>query len=278
MLKFVFVLFGFLLPLASSAAEGNWYRSNSEFLAYQTQRQALATDPSTKINSDGKRFDVTLGNRIPIYAWGEGENWSIGVDGGMLASLSRYQNQGKLTFATETFDGFFGLYLARMLNQWLFMLRTAHLSAHLVDNSPDVFTNTNLYNVFWTEGLAGYFLRKPKRTETWNLYLQGSLGVYTTSLPEKSGPRTQLGITFNHHLNGPESLEAIVSGDLLHTGIDAQRVHTATFVGIGRSGAAVDTTGRPFRVGVTFFRGSDHRNQYYARTDRLTAFTVHTDF
>ncbi len=278
MLKSFFFLFGFVMPLVSFAADGNWFHNNSEFLAYQTQRQAMANDPSTKINTDGKRFDVTLGNRIPVYSWGEGENWSIGADGGMLASLSRYQSEGKLTFATETFDGFFGLYIARMLNEWLFMVRTAHLSAHLVDNAPDVFTNTTLYNAFWTEGLAGYFFREPKKATSWNIYLQGSLGVYTTSLPEKSGPRTALGLTYNHHLGGADSLEAIVSGDLLHTGIKGQKTHTATFVGIGRSGAAVDTSMRPFRVGVTFFRGSDHRNQYYTRTDHLTAFTVHTDF
>jgi hypothetical protein len=273
------ILLGILSASPTFASDARWFRSNAEFFAHQTQRQALATDPSSKINTDGKRFDVTIGNRIPLYAWDEtaaGDGWSVGIDGGMLASLNQYRNEGKLTFATHTFDGFFGLYLGRSLGQWLLMLRTAHLSAHLVDNAPEVFTNTSLYNVFWTETVAGYFFRDPTKDQDWNFYAQGGLGAYTMASPRRDNPRASFGLTFNQRLAW-DSPDLIISGDVLRAGIEDQLPSTALFVGFGRA-AKLDATKRPYRAGMTFFGGSDYRNQYYARRTKFTAFTVQTEF
>ena len=265
---------------AKAEARAPWFPSASEFLSYQTQRPALATDPSTKISTDGKRYDMTVGSRIPVHSWAEDEvgyGWSVGFDGGMLASLERYELNGKLTFATETFDGFFGAYLARAAGSWLLMLRTAHLSAHLVDNSPRVLNNTTIYNLFWNEFLAGYFFRDPTKAQPWNLYMQGSLGANNVAEPRQSNPRATLGLTFNHQLDGPDSLGVILSADSLRAGIAGQKMHYAYFAGIGRAGS-LQSTMRPWRAGVTMFRGSDHRNQNYSHTNHFTAFTIQTDF
>ncbi|MFX7140345.1 hypothetical protein ABTH88_20675, partial [Acinetobacter baumannii] len=75
-----------------------WYHNAGEILASRTTRTIAPTDVSTKIISDAKRFDVSLGKRIPLYNWatdGLTSTWSVGVDGGMLASLVRYSNQGR---------------------------------------------------------------------------------------------------------------------------------------------------------------------------------------
>jgi hypothetical protein len=109
-----------------------WYRDSGEYLASRSARKTFPTGVNSKIITDAKRFDVSLGQRIPVFGGNEqdlSDGWAMGVDGAMLASLVRYTNEGRLTFATNTFDGTFGLWGGFTNGDgWLAIFRAAHLS------------------------------------------------------------------------------------------------------------------------------------------------------
>ncbi len=65
-----------------------WYRNAGEYLSSRSTRALAPTDVNTKIITDAKRFDVSLGKRIPLLRWAEEDlhtGWAFGIDGGMLA-------------------------------------------------------------------------------------------------------------------------------------------------------------------------------------------------
>ncbi|NUM89788.1 MAG: hypothetical protein HUU37_11325 [Bdellovibrionales bacterium] len=258
-----------------------WHADAAEWAAYRTQRPGMPTDPSSKILTDGQRYDITIGNRIPLLIWGLDDgfkSWSFGLDGAMMASLSRYKKDGKLTFATETFDGMFGAFLTRTTGRWIWMARTGHVSAHLVDNSPDYLKADPLaYNVFWYELVSTFNVVSPEAKSDWDLYFQGSVGWNYVALPQANNPRSGFGATYGHQLNGPDSLALIATADVVRPGITGQKPIYSAFLGAGFL-ARPESTRRPFRMGVTAFRGSDHRNQYFTRRNKFAAFTIHTDF
>lgn len=268
-----------LSTLQSFAAEKHWYRDSGEWIANRTTRVGISTEPTSKILSDGKRYDVTLGKRIPLDSWSEeslSESWSVGIDGGMLASLERYKNGGRLTFATNTFDGFFGAWLARAVDGTIVMLRLGHLSAHLVDNSPDILRRT-IYNQFWNEIIIGQEFPNPELRSNWDLYFQGSVGLNYTSAPIQKNPRASFGISAGYCLDGPDSLAVVSSADMLHAGVIGQASSYSYFLGLGYL-QRPNSTHRPFRVGATALRGSDPRNQFYANKANFTALELQTEF
>jgi hypothetical protein len=235
---------------------------------------------NTKLISDGKRFDVSLGKRIPLYNWGEEglyKTWSFGVDGGMLASLVRYSSQGKLTFATNTFDGMFGMYLGfSTADGWLGLFRSAHLSAHHVDNSP-LYLTPIPYSQFWNEIIVGKTFPAPSEERDWDLHLQGSVGLNNTSSPRSDQPRAQLGLDFGYAFSGADSLALLVSADALRAGVSGQKLTYAFFLGTGFL-SRPQTTHRPFRAGLAYFRGSDYRNQLYFNRQNWLTFELATEF
>jgi hypothetical protein len=265
-------------PPAPSATKP-WFRNAGEYIANRSLRIGIPTSPSSKILTDGKRFDVTLGKRIPLYTWeedGPGEAWTFGIDGGMLASLVRYSNNGRLTFATDTFDGFFGAYLAKAWDGWLAMARYAHLSAHLVDNSPQILNPVG-YSQFWEELTLGKSFPAPSEPSDWDLQLQGSIGLNHTSMPAQANPRLAFGASFGHALWGPDSLAVLTSADLLKAGVAEQKATYSFFLGVGTLNRP-ETTHRPFRAGITHFSGADYRNQFYFRKHTWTTFEVALEF
>ena len=271
-----------LLPFSSQADDSPWYRNAGEYLATRSVRMGVPTDFSTMVITDGKRFDVNVGKRIPLYTWGEdgfSKAWSFGVDGGVLASLARYQKDNNLTFATNTFDGFFGAYVGYMNDGWIAMLRTAHLSAHLVDNAPEISTGSGgvSYSQFWNEIIVGKTFPGPTQESPWEIHLQGSLGVNNTSTPRNTNPRAAFGISAAHSLSGHGSFSVLGSADVLRAGVEGQKASYTFFLGVGSMNRVLSTS-RPFRVGVAHFTGSDYRNQYYQRRHKWTAFQVAVEF
>ncbi|MGZ3654585.1 MAG: hypothetical protein ACXVCS_03480 [Bdellovibrionota bacterium] len=257
-----------------------WYRNAGEFLASRTTRSLAPTDVSTKIITDAKRFDVSVGKRIPLKNWnteGPTDTWSFGMDGGMLASLIRYTNQGRLTFATNTFDGMFGLYAGFIESDgWMVIFRTAHLSAHLVDNSP-MFLTPISYSQFWNEIIVGKSFPDLRQESDWDLHLQGSVGLNNTSTPLTDQPRVALDADFGYALNGPDSLAVIANADALRAGVQNQAVTYEFFLGLGHI-ARPQTRHRPFRMGVAHFRGSDYRNQLFFERQNWTTFELAAEF
>jgi hypothetical protein len=272
-MKFVFLAALLLASPSAHATEAPatpldaplWYRNAGEFLASRTTRSISPTDVSTKIITDAKRFDVGVGKRIPLLNWGTTsatDTWSAGIDGGMLASLIRYSNQGRLTFATQTFDGYFGAYAGFVESSgWMGMFRTGHLSAHLVDNSP-LFLNPIAYSQFWNEVVVGKSFPRLDQPSDWGVHTQASLGVNNTSTPPLSQPRASLDVDGGYAFNGEDSLALIGTADALRAGVQNQAWSYSFFLGIGYL-ARPQTHHRPFRVGLAYFRGSDYRNQLY---------------
>lgn len=256
-----------------------WYRDAGEYLSSRSTRMGFPTDVNTKIVSDGKRFDASVGKRIPLLVWKEkslADAWVLGVDGGMLASLERFKRGDKLTFATNTFDGFFGAFLAYGHEGWIFLLRTAHLSAHLVDNSPQILSAVS-YNQFWNELIVNKSFPAPEKESDWDLALQGSVGLNNTSSPENDQPRASLGLSYGKALSGPDSLALVASADALRAGVEGQKPTYALFLGIGTLNRP-NTTHRPFRAGIAHFTGSDYRNQFFFKKQRWTTFEVSAEF
>ena len=223
---------------------------------------------------------VSLGKRIPLIRWAEEEKfggWSVGVDGGMLASLTRYSNRSQLTFATNTFDGMFGAYIGFVDGDgWIALFRTAHLSAHLVDNSPRILIPIN-YSQFWNEIIFGKTFPEIRRKSDWNLHLQASVGLNNTSSPSVDQPRASLTTDFGYALNGPDSLAILATADALRAGVSLQTWSYTFFLGLGYL-SRPDTTHRPFRFGVAHFRGSDYRNQLFFNRQNWTTFELTTEF
>lgn len=260
---------------APQKSEGLWYRDAGEYIASRSTRMGVPTEVNSKIITDGKRFDVSLGKRIPLLTWGEksaSEAWVLGVDGGMLASLQRYSRQGKLTFATNTFDGYFGAFLAYSFDGWIAMLRSAHLSAHLVDNSAQFFNATS-YSHFWNELIVGKTFPRPDQESNWDLHLQGSIGANNTSSPPTKQPRATLGASFGYALAGSDSLAILASADAIRAGVEGQKESYSFFLGLGSLNRP-QSTHRPFRIGLAHYSGSDYRNQFYFKKQKWTTFEV----
>ncbi|HEY8278867.1 MAG TPA: hypothetical protein VIH99_04545 [Bdellovibrionota bacterium] len=268
-------------PFAQPRLESDpWFRNPGEFLSSRSIRMSVPNEVNTKIITDAKRFDVSLGKRVPLLAWGEEglyEGWAIGVDGGMLASLVRYSNNGRLTFATNTFDGTFGAFVGFTNGDgWLGMFRTAHLSAHLVDNSPRFLTPIG-YSQFWNEVTIGKSFPEWRNPSSWDLHFQGTVGFNNTSAPAAQQPRGSFGMDFGHTLSGPDTLAILASGDVLRAGVVNQPVSYTFFLGLGYLNRP-ETSHRPFRMGVVWFRGSDYRNQLYFNRQNWVTFQLATEF
>ncbi len=269
-------------PIAASppGTERPWFRDAGEYLAYRTTRVLAPTDVSTKIITDVKRYDVSVGKRIPLFRWKESsptDGWSAGIDGGMLASLTQYTNQGRLTFATNTFDGYFGAYVGMVNGDgWSAIFRTAHLSAHLVDNSPMILTPI-AYSQFWNEVIVGKSWPETRRESDWEIHLQGELGLNNTAIPKADQPRADLSADFGYAFHGPDSLAVIANADALRAGVSNQPVTYLFFLGFGYL-SRPQTTHRPFRFGVVHFRGSDYRNQIYFNRQNWTTFEMAAEF
>lgn len=257
-----------------------WFRNAGEYIAHKSTRLGVPTDTNTKIHTDAKRFDVGIGKRIPIFSWGEtspAQAWVIGVDGGMHASLTRFSKNGNLTFATNTFDGFFGAFLARGFSDgWQVMFRTAHLSAHLVDNAPTIL-NPISYSQFWNEIIVNKTFPAPEVESDWEISLQGSVGLNNSSAPTAKQPRYTGGASFGYGLSGPDSVAILASADMLNAGVRAQDPTYLLFLGLGTLNRP-QSTHRPLRVGVAHLAGSDFRNQYFAKKQNWTTFEIATDF
>jgi len=272
-----------LLPSFAQAESKPWFRSAGDYMAYRTERWGVPTDPSTKILTDGKRFDTSIGKRISLLTWGDDEfkkAWSFGIEGGMLASLYRYSNAGSLTFATRTFDGYFGAYVGFMKDGWIAMLRTAHLSAHLVDNAPELDATGKgavSYSQFWNELVVGKTFPAPADTSNWEVHAQGSIGMNNTSTPKGRQPRASLGLSGAYALRGDGKLSVLASADALRAGVEGQANSYAVFLGLGSLNRPHSTI-RPWRAGIAHFGGSDWRNQYYQRAQKWTAFEASTEF
>lgn len=256
-----------------------WFRNVGEYIANRTVRSGLANDTNTKMNTNGTRFDVSLGKRIALLKWHEHSNlagWAAGVDAGMLASLDRFQRAGKLTFATNTFDGSFGAWVGYSdKDGWIALFRTAHLSAHLVDNNPQV-TAASSYSQFWNEIIVSKSFPGPTETSEWDLQLQASVGLNNTSFPSSEQPRATGGVSYGHAFDGPDSIAWLLSADVLRPGVKGQLPTYAYFAGIGSLNRP-NTTTRPFRIGVAHYTGSDYRNQYFYKTQKFTVFQVALD-
>lgn len=269
-----------LAPASANAEAKPWFRSAGDYMAYRTERWGVPTDPSTKVLTDGKRFDTSIGKRISLLTWGNDDGfdkaWSFGIEGGMLASLYRFSKDGSLTFATHTFDGFFGAYVGYMNDGWIALFRTGHLSAHLVDNAPEILNGVS-YSQFWNEVIVGKTFPAPAMSTDWEVHVQGSLGLNNTSTPKASQPRATLGASGAYSVHGDGKLAVVASADALRAGVTGQKNSYAVFLGLG-SLTRPNATMRPWRAGVAHYFGSDWRNQYYQRRQNWTAFEASTEF
>lgn len=266
---------------APALADGEkpWFRDAGEYLAHRSVRMGVPTATNSILLTDGKRFDANIGKRVSLFDWSEkgpANAWTAGFDAGMLASLQRYNRAGQLTFATNTFDGFFGAFIAKGLDGWLFLARFAHLSAHLVDNSPN-FMNPQSYSQFWQELVVGKTFPEPAVSSDWEVHFQGALGLNSSSIPNNKQPRAAFGMSAGHSLRGVNSLAVLASADVLNAGVVGQKPSYAAFAGLGTLNRPGSTL-RPFRAGVAFFRGSDYRNQNFNRSQNWTTFELATDF
>lgn len=263
----------------TALAEQPWFRDAGEYIAFRTTRMGDPTGTNSKIFTDGKRYDVSLGKRLSLLTWSEegpATAWTAGIDGGMLASLARYSRNGQFTFATNTFDGYFGAYVATGFDGWLVLARFAHLSAHLVDNAPQIL-NPIAYSHFWEEIVVGKTFPAPNIESHWEIHAQGSIGLNHTSVPDKNNPRAGLGIDGGYAFSGPHSYALLASADLYRAGVENQKPSYRAFLGFGTLNRP-GSTQRPFRAGLAHFRGSDYRNQLLAKRNNWTAFEVSTEF
>ena len=258
----------------------SWYRGSGEWIASRTVRDGLLGTASTKITTDGKRYDTNLGKRISLYTFDEDSltrAWSVGFDGGMAVTLIRENGASdNVVFSTETFDGFFGLYVARALDEFIIMGRVAHISSHRVDNNPQILLAFP-YSRFWLEIITGYTWPKLRVFSRWNVYLQTGVGFNFKAEPRPDGPRILFGFDVGYTLKGPNSVAAILSFDLRHVGVSNQATHYSSFIGVGRL-KRPETTHRPWRIGISKVWGSDYRNQYFGNTDEHTHFLVQMEF
>ena len=275
---------------AKNIVANSWYRDVGDWIASRTVRQDVTTEPTNKILSDMKRFDVSLGKRLPLYTWSSNEeekNWtlgrafSVGLDGGMAVTLTRtpYSTRTSLIFLSETFDGFFGIYFAYFFENNIFMLRNGHLSAHLIDNSQYINDPGPIsYSLFWTEFVIGRNFLKVQESSRWDLYVQGSLGLTYKSQPMKRNPRATFGIDTSYGLTkDPQCLSVIASFDARAAGIVNQKANYVAFLGIGRP-RRPELHRRPFRFGVGTTWGSDYRHQFYNRRAHFTGLELQTEF
>lgn len=262
-----------------TSEESPWFRDAGEYIASRSTRMGFPTDVNTKIITDAKRYDVSVGKRIPLLVWDDdsmSDAWVFGVDGGMLASLTKYSRLGKLTFATNNFDGFFGAYLARAIDGWFFMFRVAHLSAHLVDNSPQILSPVS-YSQFWNEIIVGKTFPAPEEISNWEVHLQSSVGMNNTSSPTAKQPRASGGLSAGYAPGGADRLAILTSFDALNPGVQGQDATYAAFLGFGTLNRP-NTTHRPFRAGMAYFFGTDYRNQFYYRKQDWLTFEISADF
>lgn len=267
---------GFSEPIGG---KHSWYRDSGEWIASRTTRDGLTMEPVTKVLTDGKRFDVSFGKRIAVYTWDEEsmtKAWTVGFDGGMAVTMFRGRESTNVTFATENFDGFFGAYVARALYNTIYMLRVAHVSSHLVDNNPAVLTSIP-YSRFWMEFIVGKTFPEVMQSSRWNLHVQGAIGLNFKSDPVKDSPRYLFGFDVDYGLFGPDTMAAIASFDLRHTGVKDQSIYYAAFLGFGRM-KRPQTTNRPWRFGISHHWGSDYRNQYFRNQDTFTSFELQMEF
>jgi hypothetical protein len=263
----------------SRAVKAPWYRNTGEYISTRSTRLGQPTEPNATLTTDGKRIDATVGKRIPLYTWANdalNDGWTIGIDAGMLASLQRFQRNGRLTFATNSFDGFFGAFVGFASEGWIALFRTAHLSAHLVDNHPQILTPA-AYSQFWNELIVGYSFVDPAKPNDWDLYLQGSVGLNNTSVPVAEQPRATLGLSVGHALSGPDSPAIVASADATRAGVENQENSYTFFLGLGTLNRP-EQTHRPIRLGVVHFTGSDYRNQFYNQKQNWTAFQASAEF
>jgi hypothetical protein len=255
-----------------------WFHNAGEWMASILTRPGLI-DATGKITSNGKRFDVIAGKRLPVFIWGEenhSDAWAVLLDGGMQASLTRLRTHSMQAFGTETFDGFFGGGIARSIHGNLIMIRAAHLSAHLVDNSPSIGAPI-IYNQFWYEVKAGHSFVNPAEMKNWDLYTQTSIGVTHHNRPGPSGVRAEAGFTAGANFTDPDSLAFILSFDALKAGVVAQKWHYNAFAGIGYINKPY-THHRPFRTGISVDKGSDHRGQFFWRPENFAAYEFQVEF
>jgi hypothetical protein len=272
-------LLALAVPGLSFADSPPWYRDAGDYIAHRTVRMGFPTAPHTTLLTDGKRYDAVVGKRLSLLDWsvkGPASAWTLGVEAGMLASLERFSRSGQLTFATNTFDGFFGAFVGFGRKGWIVLARVAHLSAHLVDNSPNILQPVN-YSHFWEEVIVGKTFPNPENQSLWDLHLQGSLGLNHTSTPASKQPRASLGASFGHSLRGPGSLALLASADMLRAGVENQRPNYSLFAGFGSLNRP-GSLRRPFRIGVAHFAGSDYRNQNYNRRHRWTTGEISLEF
>lgn len=249
--------------MALEAPRPLWFRSVGEWMSFRSVRPGLSTEPTSKILSDGGRYDATIGKRLPILSSGSSltEGFVFGGDAGMFASLRRLKGTGAGIFATESFDGFFGLFTGFTSNGYLAMLRWGHLSAHLVDDHPAVSSAIN-YSHFWGELVLGKTFPDVSKPSDWDLHVQGSVGLNYMATPPQDNPRYKGGIDFGYSPWGPDAWAFLTSGDMEHAGVLNQQKHYSAFAGMGFMGRP-ESTHRPLRLGVTKVWGSDHRNQFY---------------
>lgn len=258
-----------------------WYRDLAEWVASRTIRDGLVGDePTSKILTDGKRYDVSIGKRIPLIKFGDEtltRGWSVGFDGGMLVTLFRgdARNQN-VTFASENFDGFFGGYIARALDDTILMYRVGHISSHLVDNNPQILRAIP-YSRFWQEIIISQTLNSVLHHSEWDVHVQGALGLNFMSEPVKDGPRALLGIDVGRNLDENGNFAIFGSFDFRRPGVKNQVPNYSVFLGLGRL-KRPETKGRPYKVGVSHHWGSDYRNQYYLRRSTFTSFEVQLEF
>jgi hypothetical protein len=255
----------------------SWYRGSGEWIASRTVRDGLVGDePVTKILTEGKRYDVTIGKRVPLLVINEESltrAWSVGFDGGMMVTLFRSTgSSSNVAFASENFDGFFGLYVARAMDDTIIMYRMGHISSHLVDNNRRV-TRAIAYSRFWNEIIVSRTLSTVTAASPWDIHVQASLGANFKSEPKQANPRWLFGFDIGRTLGDPDSLAAITSFDVRHAGVKNQGNDYAAFLGIGRL-RRPENTHRPYRIGVSHHWGSDYRNQYYLNRSKYTAFEI----
>ena len=255
----------------------SWYRGSGEWIASRTVRDGLVGDePVTKILTEGKRYDVTIGKRVPLLAINEESltrAWGVGFDGGMMVTL--FRNTGRssnVAFASENFDGFFGLYVARAMDDTIIMYRMGHISSHLVDNNRRV-TRAIPYSRFWNEIIVSRTLSTVTSASPWDAHIQASIGANFKSEPKQSNPRWLFGFDIGRTLGGPDRMAAIASFDIRHAGVKSQSNDYAAFLGLGRL-RRPESTHRPYRIGVSHHWGSDYRNQYYSSKAKYTAFEI----
>ena len=268
--------------VSAFAADGDmdqWFRNEGEWLAFRSTRQGVMNDPNTKIITDGLRYDVSVGKRIPLFVWAQeshASGWSAGVDGGMLASLRRQNVNGSLAFSTNTFDGHFGAYIGYSGNGWIAMGHTAHISAHLVDGIS-TYQNPIRYSRFWNDVIVGKDLFDPEGTEPYEIYLQGNIGMGNNAVPATKNPVYGYGFDAGVELAGADSIAIKISFDTSNAGTSGQGSTYSEFVGIGYL-SKPKTMHRPFRAGMSHYTGSDFRNQLFSQTQNFTAFEIQTVF